>query len=323
MSDDETTRSVKTTTKHGCPVFFRKKEEYEEWKVRAEDWLWVTRKEVEGPGVEIRMALRGRALDVVKDMDRNVLKQKGGDIKIFEKLDSVYKKDQLLDKYSKMKAYLKIERKENEKMDEYIIRYEKCADECNMAIGAGGNMITGQLKGCHVMDQARLTDEQKQMVLAACGGDDLDYNKMRKALLRIFQSLEVEGKEKESEWWEKGREEFSYNNRGRNRDFQGYQGRKNPRGKYGQITKCAICYSEYHWARDCPKNFQNRNKGSLEKGDSNVVEKRVMEKKEGERKETGNAEKSYMLTEDENTHSWGEVEAILDTGCKSTICGDI
>lgn len=42
-------------------------------------------------------------------------------------------------------------------------------------------MITGQLKECHAMDQVRLTEEQKQMILATCGGDDLDYNNMRKA----------------------------------------------------------------------------------------------------------------------------------------------
>ena len=96
--------------------------------MRAEDWLWVTRKEVEGPGVEIRMAFRGRALDVVKDMAREILKKKGGDDKILEKLDFVYKKDQLPDKYSELKKFLKIERKENEKMDEDIVTKSQQAE---------------------------------------------------------------------------------------------------------------------------------------------------------------------------------------------------
>ena len=37
MIDDDSKMSVKTSTKQGCPVFSGKKEEYEEWKMRAVD----------------------------------------------------------------------------------------------------------------------------------------------------------------------------------------------------------------------------------------------------------------------------------------------
>ena len=70
-----------------------------------------------------------------------------------------------------------------------------------------------------------------------------------------------------------------------------------------------ICKSEGHWARDCPQNFKNKNK------EYNKVVHSSTEKDE---------EKVFIgdisVVDEE---SWSDVDAILDTGCKSTVCGEL
>ncbi len=77
----------------------------------------------------------------------------------------------------------------------------------------------------------------------------------------------------------------------------------------GKTTTCTttICKSEWHWAYDCPNNFKNRG---------------YKENKKNE--EEGKKEKIYIsgITAEEE-EEWGDIEAILDTGCKSTVCGEL
>ena len=80
--------------------------------------------------------------------------------------------------------------------------------------------------------------------------------------------------------------------------------KKNPIGKMGNVTKCAICSSEFHWARECPKNYRNKGKEQSKEG---YTKEKVFLGEGGE--------------EEERDH-WDKVEAILDTGCNSTLCGD-
>ena len=78
----------------------------------------------------------------------------------------------------------------------------------------------------------------------------------------------------------------------------------------GKVSRCVVCKSEWHWARDCPRNFQNKRKEVyLSKGNS-----------EGEKVE----EEIYIgEVTTMNEEPWEEIEAILDTGCKSTVCGEL
>ena len=67
------------------------------------------------PGIEIKMSLKGKELEVTKNTDKEKLIEKGGPKVILEKLDEVFQKDILMENYSKMKNYFKIERESSEK----------------------------------------------------------------------------------------------------------------------------------------------------------------------------------------------------------------
>lgn len=304
--------------KRECPVFSGKQEEFKSWRGRVEDWLIVCKKEVEFPGLEIRMNLGGRAWEVTEDLDRDKLKGSGGEKFILDTLDKIYKKDTLMENYEKMKKYFKIKRESGEEMKDYIFRYEKYARECSK-MTSGREMFEGEAKAFHVLEQATLSEQQKQLVLSACGKDNLEYGNIVKIMRRIFEGVEKE-KSEEVEWLEnhKGRINGTsstsrgtvdgYRGRGGGRGvWNGRGGGKNPMNREGKTTTCTICKSEWHWAYDCPKNFKNRG---------------YKENKKNE--EEGKKEKIYIsgITAEEE-EEWGDIEAILDTGCKSTVCGEL
>ena len=290
--------------KMACPAFNGKSGEYEEWRVKVEDWMLITEDVMKYPGIAIRMGLQGKAMDVAMGMERSVLRTKEGAEKLIEKLDSIYRKDNVLETYSKVRSYLKVERNSKEKIADYLHRYDKLADECKRATGGEG-MLDGEVKGCHLLEQANVTEQQKQMILAACGRDKLEYNIIKKVMKRIFESLDRE-ETKEEDWWEeKGtKEKERYNNN--EKKWQGWKTKKNPMGIGGKISRCAICGSEFHWARECPENYKNKGRGRAETGKKDEKEQVFVGREE----------------EDEGSY-WTEVEAILDTGCNSTLCGEL
>lgn len=299
-----------------CPRFSGVSTEYKNWKGQVEDWMVICEERVKYPGIEIRMGLKGKALAVAEEIDREVLKGATGPKIILEKLDKVYLKDTLMDNYEKMKKYFKIGRESDEKMRDYIIRYEKAESECRGAMGKP--MLEGEAKGFHVLEQANLTENQKQMVLAACGNDKLEYDRVSQIMKRIFEGLG--NKEEESEWWgsvnnTRDRGRMNYHDRGRGRWIRGRDGR-NPTDREGKITLCVLCSSEWHWARECPQSFQNRKRQQ----DYNTKKMGYKTYNEKENEE----EKIYIGEVGEvDVDSWNEVDAILDTGCKSTVCGEM
>ncbi len=71
--------------------------------------------------------------------------------------------------------------------------------------------------------------------------------------------------------------------------------RKNPLDKYGRVTKCGICGSIYHWARDCPDKDREEQIGLFSNEDQRTYLPQFLQ-------ETINC-------------------AILDCGCVKSVCG--
>ena len=267
-----------------------------------EDWLMVSGEESKYPGLEIRMSLSGKALEVTEDIARETLTGKKGEQVILQKLDEVYKKDSLMENYGRMKKYFGTQRMNGEKIRDFLIRYETAAAECARAMGRP--MLEGEAKGFHVLEQSNLNDQQKQMVIAACGQGTLEYKTVTQTMKRIFEGL---GEKEEEQWLENTntvRERNNISSRG-NRG-RGRTGR-NPLDSRGKVTRCVICSSEWHWAKDCPQSYRNRTEIRPDgaKGLKHV-----------------NEEVYIGGVSNIDEEAWEELEAILDTGCRSTVCGE-
>ena len=153
-------------------------------------------------------------------------------------------------------------------MRQFKIRYEKEELECSKAIGK--SMFEGEAKGFHLLEQANLSENQKQMVLAACGKGKLEYEVVSQIMKRIFEGL---GNKEDNEWWGsegysnvwRGRDSYRPRSISRGRGTRG-RGRdgKNPLNRDGRVSLCTLCKSEYHWVRDCPQNVMNKTKKGKE-----------------------------------------------------------
>ena len=322
--------------KKECPAFNGEDAKYKSWKNRVEDWLSMvslgskpgTNKQL---GLQIRLSLEGKARELTECLDRKELEKENGHKIILKRLDEIYLKDNISEKYLSVKKFLKIERKPEESMRDYLTRYEKYEGELNRINGE--NMFGGDIKAVHVLEQARLTESQKQMVLSACGKEKIEYENMCQIMKRIFEGTE---KKEESEWLgserhrnmglqrnrgvhnvegnedSKSEEDMyvnskrgidNYRSRGRGYRSRGRGGR-NPLDARGRVSVCVICHSEWHWAKDCPQNYTNR--------------KKEANKEKIEHEEIAFMGDSYEVDEGH----WRGIEAILDTGCKSTVCGE-
>ena len=318
-----------------CPKFSGEDKEYKGWKSKVEDWLDMMalgKKEGENKllGIQIRLSLEGKASEVTECIDREEIRKEDGHKIILKKLDEIYLQDNITENYRLLKKLVNIERKPEESMRDYLIRYDKNDGELNRI--KGRIMFDDEIKSVHMLERARLTENQKQMVLSACGSGEIKYKNMCQVMRRIFEGMT---KKEESEWlgserhrnvgprrdeegvrhFEENEDSWSgehryynnkrgkENNRSRGRGYRSHgRGGRNPINARGRVSVCAICGSEWHWARDCPKNYTNRKK----EDDVEYVEYAYL----GESEEV-----------DENR--WKEIEAIIDTGCKSTVCGEL
>lgn len=71
--------------------------------------------------------------------------------------------------------------------------------------------------------------------------------------------------------------------------------------RYGKVSRCVICESEYHWAKECPQKWKN-----IKEND-----------------EIKQNERMYLGSSEEEKEYWKELEAIIDTGCNSSVCGEL
>lgn len=105
-----------------------------------------------------------------------------------------------------------------------------------------------------------------------------------------------------------------------------YNGRRlNPLGSDGQVSRCVICDSRYHWARYCPHSYENSNAhDSLLSSTGNGTE--VFEKSTDVVQlslltgDSGDSSKLSGKLDVLLSESYGSV--ILDTGCSTTVCGE-
>jgi hypothetical protein len=181
-----------------CPPFSGKEDDFDDWRNKLEDWLILEEGNIKYPGLEIRVALKGKAYDLCKDIDRKELMKEDGKKEILKILDKTFKKDGRLDKMEKAMKLYKIEKQKEETMKEYVTRYETYSRECEKA---GGGKMTEEMKGSHLLGQANLTNIELHIVLGACGEEEYEFEKIKTSLMRIFQEKDKSTEKEEKKTW--------------------------------------------------------------------------------------------------------------------------
>ncbi|KAJ8029370.1 hypothetical protein HOLleu_28748 [Holothuria leucospilota] len=93
----------------------------------------------------------------------------------------------------------------------------------------------------------------------------------------------------------------------------------NPIDRYGRRSKCAVCESIFHWAKDCPHRDQDSTKPNIAVSNtwlnvtSSIQEEYMPNITSFSKNADDNKNEIFMI------ESYGE--AVLDTACTKTVCG--
>ena len=147
---------------------------------------------------KVSKADRGYKLyDKLKDItcksvgDKIVTAARVGDIDLFSDdsvenilklLDKTFKKDDLTMLHNSWSSFIRLKRKKDEKMDEYITRYESKVTELKRELK--NDNLPEKVYGMQLIDSARLSDKDRQLVLTG-----IDYEKEDEMLQQTITAL--------------------------------------------------------------------------------------------------------------------------------------
>lgn len=158
-------------------------------------------------------------------------------------------------------------------MTKYLNEFERLHSK----IKAHGMTLSDGVLAYRVLSSANLSKDQEQLARATIC--DLKYEDMVRQLKKIFGDSTTNSEQAsapikveavfEAEEHEETHEAYygAYKGRGtRSRRSRGFRGnrtsrgtrRLNPADEKGRHSKCNICESIFHWARNCPNAYENQ-----------------------------------------------------------------
>lgn len=287
--------------------------QYSTWKNEIKIWQLVTDLTKSKQALAIVLCLSGKPKQVALELKTEDLNKENGTETLLTALDTVYKKGEKERAYEAYSNFENIERTVDMSIGDYIILFERQYNKCK-----GFNMkLPDEVLSFKLLDKAMLSSKEKQLALAATS--DLSYDVMKSSLKRIFADA-VPGEntfssmadsaisvKQESVFYAKPREPWS-------KAYVKQQKGTNPLNRFGKRTRCAICQSIFHWAKDCPEKTKNV---LLTEDDEQQQDS------QGDEEEDDVCVVNFIKNNEINsiflTESVGC--ALIDTACTKTVCG--
>ena len=312
---------------------------YERWKKEVALWETFTDLSAEKRAPPICLSLTGRAQDAVLELDITKLNSVTGVTELIAKLDTLFLKDTEQRIYGAYDDFEKFKRNSDMNVNDYIIEFEKR----NIKLKEHSITLPDAVLAYRLLHSANIGTEKEQLARATISKlthanmkDQLRkiFDEMCVGSSDFVSPANVKV-ENESIYYNRDNKRGNY--RGNYQGRGGYRGRKYSQGNYnvqssnqvsqnredvsenrqhkqstrqrnppdgnGYTSKCIICKSIFHWAKDCP----DRNKEEVS-GDKDKV---ILFNEE--------IENCYIET------FLGETinKAILDSGCTETVCGNV
>ena len=144
------------------PTLLLKSKTYDDWIKLLSIWLKFTSLESEKQGPVIVLTLEGEAQDAVLEPHTDVISGKDGVSKIIERLNKIYKKDELSQKYNALEAFETYKRKGNTSIRDLLTEFEKHLHKTRTY----GTTMSDDLLAYCLLKAANLTMRDKQLVKA-------------------------------------------------------------------------------------------------------------------------------------------------------------
>ena len=299
---------------------------YERWKNELEVWQLVTELDKDKRALAVTLTLTGRAREAALEVPAKDLNKDGGMVTLLAALDKVFQKEKIDSTYEAYTQFDKFARAEGSSMSDYIIEYERLYKRCLKY----EMKLPDAILAFKLLDGSGLDLRERQMAMTACAASALTmtFDNMKSALNRIFADKPSEtGSSAISVKPEMAL--FTSDSRRSRRPSEWSKKSDLPRGtnplnRFGKRTRCAVCQSVFHWAKDCP------NKVSAE-------EVKIVDSQNKKTTEAGKGLEDWescnltLFTENLQPDDFGDNEvlvvealgtAVLDTACTKTVCGE-
>lgn len=289
-------------TNYRVPPPFEEGKPYESWKNEVSVWTRVTDLEKKKQALAVALALSGRARETAMEIAVDDLNKDTGMDTLLAKLDNLFLKEEKDRTYDAYSDFDRILRDGNVSMADYIIDFEQRYSRMRKY----KMELPDAVLAFKLLDTACLDVTDRQLALTACA--DLTFASMKSALKRIFggkTSVSSDGISRESVFVTEQRRQKGRSWQQMTRPKTPQPG-TNPLDKFGRRSKCAVCQSTFHWAKDCPNKCDSvkftEDKTDVEECNITLYTK-----------ESPTDAEIFM------TECFGS--AIIDTACTRTVCG--
>ena len=355
-----------------CPPLFGKDVVYETWKKDIKIWQELTDLDKKKQALAIHLTLSGKARQASGEINVEDLKKDTGVDTLLTKLDNLFLPEKSRRQFNVFCKLYNMRRQSDTPVSDFVDEFERAYfsfTQEGMTL-PGPVMAFMLLASCNLTEQqfqlvmSAITDvnfDNMKSVLKRIFSADLGNSfglsgEVAVKLEPVFYSEEksvnmLRGRSKGARrstyttigrgnpYWHRGASAPRFNERRGTSNMTRYRGRGNgrclnPLGPDGQPSRCAICDSRYHWARDCPHSYENADSDSLlinseteHSSNNHEVEKPLQTVDNTDvvqlsllTGDTGNTNESSDKLDRLLSESYGSV--ILDTGCSKTVCGE-
>lgn len=165
------------------PPLLSNSKSYNDWLKLIDIWRKFTTLEPEKQGPAIVLSLQGEAQDAILELDTSEISGENGVDKIIERLNRLYKKDELTEKYNALEAFETYKRNSNTSIREFLTEFEKRYHKTK----SYGTIWSDDLLAYRLLKSANLTTRDEQLVKATIG--ELKYETVKTKLVKIFSDI--------------------------------------------------------------------------------------------------------------------------------------
>ena len=134
------------------PPLLSKSKTYDDWIKLLSIWLKFTSLKSEKQGLAIVLTLEGEAHEEVLEIHTDVISGKDGVSKIIERLNKIYRKGELSQKYNALEAFETYKRKGSTSIRDFLTEFEKRLHKTRTY----GTTMSDDLLAYHLLKAANL-----------------------------------------------------------------------------------------------------------------------------------------------------------------------
>lgn len=309
---------------------------YQNWKEDIKIWAKICGIPKSEQALHIHLSLNGRARTASSEIGIDALNKDSGIESLIAKLDELFLPEKERRQFSAFNSLYTLRRDENKSVKSFIADFEHQYFKFQQEDMTLPDAVVAYM----LLSSCSLTPSNVHLVMSAL--NKVTYESMKAIIMRVFgsevkqnteisdcnSSLEIKTEptfpvenshesfysatRSVSRGGYRGRYNRSNGGRNRSRNNSNRGGavkdkRSNPLDNNGNISRCNICESKFHWAAHCPHAYERNQNEETEF----VQLSMFVGFAEGQ---LDNEKLNNLVSDSENC-------ALLDTGCSKTVCG--